>query len=186
MMRCDRRPEHMKRHTCRSLRIFQHRPAALDNFEMALVRIWSEQHRAYWRRAETGGGAGYVGGGRSAGVWPLKEAFLLAGHCGPEKQIWFEFVPAREARAMGLRSPARPQPTGRDMIRAERDLEIADFFDQYAAAVEQGLGHGPGPRRHPEEIRGPLVSALRGLASSIRAGLVDGPCDAGTKEAGNG
>lgn len=61
----------------------------------------------------------------------------------------------------------------RETIRAERDLESADFIDRYADAVENGLPFGPNRLRHPEEIRSPLLSALRGLASSFRAGIVD-------------
>lgn len=58
-------------------------------------------------------------------------------------------------------------------IRAERDIEIADHIDGYAGAVENGLPFGPNQLQHPPEIRGPLLAALRGLASSLRAGIVD-------------
>lgn len=61
----------------------------------------------------------------------------------------------------------------RETIRAERDIESADFIDAYADAVERGLPFGPNRLRHPEEVRSPLLAALRGLASSFRAGLVD-------------
>lgn len=61
-----------------------------------------------------------------------------------------------------------------DQIRTEaaleRDLRTADFLDGYADLVAAARG----PRAHPEGIKGPLTIALRGLASSIRAGLVDG------------
>lgn len=81
---------------------------------------------------------------------------------------------AAEEAALGLRLPAAGrQPAGRDLIRAERDLEAAAFVDQYADAVEKGLPFGPNRLRHPPEIRGPLLAALRGLASSFRAGLVE-------------
>jgi hypothetical protein len=61
----------------------------------------------------------------------------------------------------------------RETIRAERDLESADFIDRYADAVESGLPFGPNNLRHPDEVRAPLLAALRGLASSFRAGIVD-------------
>jgi hypothetical protein len=61
----------------------------------------------------------------------------------------------------------------RETIRAERDLESADFIDRYADAVAGGLPFGPNRLQHPEPVRGPLLVALRGLASSFRAGLVD-------------
>lgn len=61
----------------------------------------------------------------------------------------------------------------RETIRAERDLESAAFIDLYADAVEKGLPFGPNRLRHPEEVRSPLLAALRGLASSFRAGIVD-------------
>lgn len=58
-------------------------------------------------------------------------------------------------------------------IRHERDIQTAGFLDGYADAVEIGLSWGPNKLRHPPEIRALLTVALRGLASSIRAGLVD-------------
>lgn len=57
-------------------------------------------------------------------------------------------------------------------VRAERDFEIAGFLDGYADHVEAG-GTPANRLEHPEEIKGPLVVTLRGLASSIRAGLVE-------------
>ncbi|MFN3943908.1 MAG: hypothetical protein ACK4K7_03115 [Allosphingosinicella sp.] len=76
----------------------------------------------------------------------------------------------------------------REAIRAERDIEVAAWLDGYAYMMEAP----PRPREkweapvnrvdHPPEVKGPLIVALRGLASSIRAGLVDdgtGACGAG-------
>jgi hypothetical protein len=52
------------------------------------VRIWSEEHRAYWRPK----GCGYTGERTEAGDWVSQDAFAMTCHCGPEKRIWFEFV----------------------------------------------------------------------------------------------
>lgn len=63
--------------------------------------------------------------------------------------------------------------------RAERDIEVAAFLDGYADLVEKGprkresWEHAVNQIRIPEECRGSHVVALRGLASSIRAGLVE-------------
>lgn len=62
-------------------------------------------------------------------------------------------------------------------IRDTRDIEIAAFLEEHAAAVRNGLSISPNRMRYPEEIRGPLVTALNGLASSIRAGLVESELD---------
>ncbi len=52
-----------------------------------LVRIWSGEHGAYWRK----NGCGYTDGKR---VWawalPFEQAFDKTRHCGPEKKIVFE------------------------------------------------------------------------------------------------
>jgi hypothetical protein len=58
-------------------------------------------------------------------------------------------------------------------IRDSRDLELAAFVDGYAEAVANGMSWGPNRLKHPAEIRGLLATTLRGLASTIRAGLVD-------------
>ena len=111
--------------------------------------------------------------GHGAGTWSLKDAFRLTAHCGPEKQIWFEFLTRRETMALGLVHVPGKLPKGRDLIRAERDIEVAGWVDRYADAVEHGLSLGPNRLQHSAEVRGPLVVAFRGLASSIRAGLVE-------------
>lgn len=67
----------------------------------------------------------------------------------------------------------------REAARAERDIEIAAWMDGYAYMIEQP------PRRreaweapvnrieHAAVVKSELVAALRGLASSLRAGLVE-------------
>lgn len=54
------------------------------------VRIWSDEHRAYWRP----GGGGYTVERVAAGTWAVQDAFAKTKHCGPEKRIWFETVRA--------------------------------------------------------------------------------------------
>lgn len=67
----------------------------------------------------------------------------------------------------------------RESARRERDSEIADFLDGYSDLINapprrREVGEAPvNSRRHPDEVLGPLTIALRGLASSIRAGLVE-------------
>lgn len=54
------------------------------------TRIWSEEHRAYYRPK----GQGYVGecaGARDgAGVWKFEDALANTKHCDPSKEIHFE------------------------------------------------------------------------------------------------
>lgn len=58
-------------------------------------RIWSDEHRSYWRA----GGCGYCHSALEAGVFPLKEAFQRSSHCGPEKCICYEILPTPDLRA---------------------------------------------------------------------------------------
>ncbi|RVT91438.1 hypothetical protein EOD42_22545 [Rhodovarius crocodyli] len=54
-----------------------------------LVRIWSGEHRAYWRD----GGHGYTDNRRvEAWLLPFEDAYARVKHCGPEKRIAFEVV----------------------------------------------------------------------------------------------
>jgi len=52
------------------------------------VRIWSRQWSAYWRD----GRAGYTNQRDEAGTYTLSDAFNATSHCGPEKQIYFDFI----------------------------------------------------------------------------------------------
>lgn len=47
------------------------------------VRIYSSEHRAFWR----GGGHGYTAQLSDAGVFSFGEAYKMTHHCGPEKRI---------------------------------------------------------------------------------------------------
>lgn len=172
-----RRPAHLQRYECRSLRLFQRSPTARERFSGRFVRIWSQEHGAYWRRSADGrsAGNGYTVSAEDAGVVPISAAIALTCHCGPEKDIWFEFVSARKVAAIvRMEGPGSARAWVVDLARAERDIEIADFIERYADAVDQGLRYGPNPLQHSEEVKGVLVTSYRGLASSIRAGLVEG------------
>jgi hypothetical protein len=154
--------------------MFQRAPEKVDNYEHALVRIWSEEHLAYWRRGVDGrsAGGGYTNRKTEAGMVPLPEAYALTRHCGPEKEIWFEFVSYRDAKAAG--EPPAQRPKAFEEVRAERDFEIADFVEGYALMIERPeLPLDPNGLQYSPETRGPLAVALRGLAASIRAGLVE-------------
>lgn len=50
------------------------------------VRIWSDEHRAYWGPDY----AGYTTLKANAGVFSFEAAWLHTNHCGPEKKIIFE------------------------------------------------------------------------------------------------
>jgi hypothetical protein len=70
-----------------SLRHFQRNPiVTLGQHGHKWVRIWSDEHRAYWR--STGG---YVVDRAGAGVFTVFDAYNRTAHCGPEKKIWFEW-----------------------------------------------------------------------------------------------
>ena len=50
------------------------------------VRIWSREHRAWWRD----GANGYTVNMTEAGIFPFADAYERTKHCGPEKQIAFD------------------------------------------------------------------------------------------------
>lgn len=47
------------------------------------VRIWSNEHRAWWRPE----GCGYTTNVNEAGIYTFKDAFDCTSDCGPEKGI---------------------------------------------------------------------------------------------------
>lgn len=55
-----------------------------------LVRIWSGQWGSYWAPERNG----YTRRIEEAGVYTLADALDASGHCGPEKRICYEFLPA--------------------------------------------------------------------------------------------
>jgi hypothetical protein len=52
------------------------------------VRIWSDEHRAWWRRDC----CGYTVHAEAAGIYAFEDAWQATNHCGPEKRIVFEVV----------------------------------------------------------------------------------------------
>jgi len=52
------------------------------------VRIWSAEHRAWWRPNL----CGYTVHAEVAGRYSFEEAWAATNHCGPEKRIVFEVV----------------------------------------------------------------------------------------------
>ncbi len=49
------------------------------------VRIYSNEHEAYWRE----NGAGYTTDGLESGVYLFEDAWKRTAHCGPEKRITY-------------------------------------------------------------------------------------------------
>lgn len=60
-----------------------------DPFKM--VRIWSQEHRAWWRDK----GTGYTTVEAEAGTFTMADAYARTKHCGPEKQIHFVRIKQR-------------------------------------------------------------------------------------------
>ena len=52
------------------------------------VRIWSQEHRAWWRPKYQG----YTGDTSQAGIYTFQEAYDGTKHCGPEKRIVYYAV----------------------------------------------------------------------------------------------
>ena len=65
-------------------------------FEGRTVRIWSDEHRMWWRRDF----CGYTKDVHTAGIYPFTAAWRATKHCGPDKMIIFEAV----------ESPDEPEP----------------------------------------------------------------------------
>lgn len=53
------------------------------------VRIWSGEHRLWWRPNRHG----YTAAPDAAGIYSFDDAYAATRHCGPEKQIIYEVVP---------------------------------------------------------------------------------------------
>lgn len=53
------------------------------------VRIWSGEHRAWWRP----NGCGYTTFIEASGIYAFEDAYSHTAHCGPEKRIKYVVVP---------------------------------------------------------------------------------------------
>lgn len=65
-------------------------PSKRDAIHGRKVKIFSKQWGSYWRP----GGAGYTPDARDAGVFTAGDAWERTRHCGREKGIEFEILPA--------------------------------------------------------------------------------------------
>jgi hypothetical protein len=52
------------------------------------VRIWSDEHKAWWRP----NCQGYTAYATDAGIYTFSDAWDATSHCGPEKKIVYEAV----------------------------------------------------------------------------------------------
>lgn len=83
----------------------------------ARVRIWSGEHRAWWRP----GGYGYTSDIRDAWVLDRPQAESLTAHCGPEKSIRIRTVVPGDAISDFERGKAEA---------FEEAAKIADEFER--------------------------------------------------------
>lgn len=60
----------------------------LDAVKDEYVRIWSGEHKAYWRPKANG----YTPDGLEAGVWLFKDAWDKTKHCDASKKIEFRIA----------------------------------------------------------------------------------------------
>lgn len=101
------------------------------------VRIWSDEHRAYWRE----GGAGYTAQPHQAGVYTFNDAYSRTRHCGPEKGIVYEIVTDEPSP---LRQRAYEAAAAKCLQAAEECNGLCSFCrDMVDAALEAaGLANG--------------------------------------------
>ena len=84
------------------LRNFQLHPERAAKYAGRLVRIWSGEHRTYWRANYSG----YTAQRRDAGCYLFQDALDATRHCGPEKRIAFEFIVEGDASGVFARPEA--------------------------------------------------------------------------------
>lgn len=60
-------------------------PTLRAKYAGKMVRIWSNEHEAYWRA----NGAGYTTDGLEAGLYDFADAWARTHHCDPSKRITF-------------------------------------------------------------------------------------------------
>jgi hypothetical protein len=71
-----------------SLEEIKENPELEQEMQYSLVRIWSDEHEAFWRP----NGSGYTADGLRAGIWRFSDAFKKTNHCDPGKRIQFWVV----------------------------------------------------------------------------------------------
>lgn len=59
-----------------------------DSLRDRQTRIWSDEHKAYWRQNK----CGYTEDKNTAGIYPFFQAWGMIHHAGQDKQIVFELV----------------------------------------------------------------------------------------------
>lgn len=70
------------------LKTLKRHPGKQIPFKGTIVRIYSEEHGAYWKAGQSG----YTEWLEKAGHYPFSEAWRVSSHCGPEKGIRYEIV----------------------------------------------------------------------------------------------
>lgn len=70
------------------LKTLKRHPGKQIPFKGTKVKIYSEEHAAYWRSAQSG----YTTFEEAAGIYTFEDAWRVSSHCGPEKGIRYEIV----------------------------------------------------------------------------------------------
>lgn len=70
------------------LKTLKRHPGKQIPFKGTKVKIYSQEHEAYWRPNFSG----YTTFSEAAGVYTFEEAWKNSNHCGPEKGIRYEIV----------------------------------------------------------------------------------------------
>ena len=79
------------RERCRWLTSIKRRGGNATRVKLAgkQVRIWSNEHRAWWRPNRSG----YTTLRACAGLYSFEDAYAATRHCDPQKRIMFEAAP---------------------------------------------------------------------------------------------
>jgi hypothetical protein len=100
-----------------------------------LVRIWSDEHGAYWRE----GGCGYTIHAPGAWLLPLSEAERQTAHCGPEKKIVLE--PATDIATLAAQRAAEAMERAERVGRGLELNDVACFLEGWAKKGPPGWQH---------------------------------------------
>ena len=104
------------------------------------VRIWSGEYQAYWRQS-----GGYVDDWEvvDPGIFTLEEAYGRTSHCGPEKEIFFEFLPEnyRNVRPLArYRDLQEENKRLREVIERAKKACGFKFYHIANAILKEALG----------------------------------------------